>query len=64
MQIEWKYPEWQAPLRQAILDHRKLPEIQTVLNERLLSLVSTELQEEAQALIDALATIRVLKQKS
>ena len=40
------------------------PEIQTIISERLLSLIGAEFQEEGQALIDAHATIRVLRQKS
>jgi hypothetical protein len=58
---EFKYPQWQRPLMQAILDRRRLPEVENVIRERLGSLMDSEFSNEQQALIDALATIRVLK---
>jgi hypothetical protein len=58
---EFKYPQWQRLLLQAILDRRRLPEIENVIRERLDSLMDDEFSDEQQALIDALATLRVLK---
>jgi hypothetical protein len=58
---EFKYPQWQRPLLQAILDRRRLPDIEHVIRDRLGSLMDDEFSHEQQALIDALATIRVLK---
>jgi hypothetical protein len=61
MKSEFKYPEWQEPLFQAVLDCRRLPAMETDIRERLLDLIDTESLEEEQALMDALSTIRVLK---
>ena len=61
MESEFKYPEWQEPLFQAVLDRRRLPAMETDIRERLLGLIGAESLEEEQALMDALSTIRVLK---
>jgi hypothetical protein len=65
---ELKYPSWQTPLQEAILelDLEKLPErIQAAENlifERLRAIASdTDHHDERQALADAATTLRVLK---
>ena len=64
MEPEFKYPAWQKPLQEAILDRRRLLDIETFIRDRLRALVGSEFQEERQALLDALATIRVTKHES
>ena len=59
--MELKYPEWQMPFEDALLDPAKLPEIETVIRRRLRLLTGSGRLHEQQALTDALSTIRVLK---
>jgi hypothetical protein len=61
MQSDLSYPEWQGPLVQALMCGRSLVEIETLISERLRSLIC---DGEREALIDALATIQVLKRES
>jgi hypothetical protein len=61
MATELKYPEWQMPFEDALLDPAKLPEIEAVIRRRLRLLTGSGRLHEQQALTDALATIRVLK---
>jgi hypothetical protein len=56
-----KYSDWQEPFRQAISERRGFVEIETVIRERLRSLIGGE-SEEREALRDALATVQVLKE--
>ena len=56
-----KYSDWQEPFRQAISERRGFVEIETVIRERLRSLIGGE-SEEREALMDALATVQVLKE--
>jgi len=68
-----KFPQWQEPLRQAILEHdpalaaEKTEQIERMLRERLGRLRATDadgdgsLLAEEQALIDALNVIRILR---
>jgi len=65
---ELKYPNWQTPLQEAILefDHEKLAEriqtVETLMFERLQALSSdTDHQDERQALADAASILRGLK---
>jgi hypothetical protein len=66
--IRLKYPLWQEPLRDAVLefDPQKLPskirKTEAAIRSRYHTLSTSGRQsEERQALLDALATIRVLK---
>jgi hypothetical protein len=59
MESDLKYPEWQGPLLDAIIRGQSFVEIETVIRERLRGLIC---EGEREALIDALATIRVLRQ--
>jgi len=62
MDTELKYPAWQVPLQEAILDSRnkgKLLEIETTIVERLYALTGSGRFDEQQALTDALSTIRI-----
>ena len=61
MATELKYPEWQMPFEDALLDPAKLPEIETVIRRRLRLLTGSGRLHEQQALTDALSTIRLLK---
>ena len=61
MEQELKYPDWQEPFLQAISEHRGFVEIEAVIRERLRSLIGGE-SEEREALMDALATVQVLKE--
>jgi len=65
---ELKYPNWQAPLREAVLefDREKLAEriqkLKGLIFDRLEAMSSeTDHQDERQALADAISTLRVLK---
>jgi hypothetical protein len=67
---ELKYPKWQAPLQEAILelDREKLAEklqnVETLILERLQQLhQGTNGHSEREAINDALSTLRVLKQE-
>jgi len=65
MDGELKYPAWQVPLREAVLDFRnkrKLLEMETTIVQRLYALTGSGQFDEQQALTDALSTIRILKQ--
>ena len=62
MNAELKYPQWQMPFEDALLDHTKLPDIETVIHKRLHLLTGSGRLDEQQALTDALAVIRALKQ--
>ncbi len=68
---ELKYPEWQEPFRQALLesDREELKEqlmaVETVIVKRLESIAEdSAYREEQQAIRDALSTIRILKRES
>jgi len=61
MNTELKYPKWQMPFENALLDPAKLSDIETVLCRRLNMVTDTGRLDEEQALTDALSTIRVLK---
>ena len=58
---ELKYPDWQKPFLQAISERRGFVEIETDIRGRLRSLIDSE-SEEREALMDALATVQVVKQ--
>jgi len=69
MCLQLKYARWQKPLCDAILEHdeqarlTKLQHVETKTRERLQALAHQESnKEEQQALIDAIATIRVFKE--
>ena len=61
MNTELKYPQWQMPFENALLDPTKLLDIETVIRKRLHRLTGSGRLDEQQALTDALSTIRVLK---
>ena len=61
MNTELKYPHWQMPFENALLDPTKLLDIETVIRKRLHLLTGSGRLDEQQALTDALSTIRVLK---
>ena len=61
MATELKYPEWQMPFEDALLDSTKLLEVETVIRKRLHLLTGTGRLDEQRALTDALSTIRELK---
>jgi len=63
METEFKY-EWQKPVQDAILDRRRLPQIEIVIRERLRSPSDGESPEERIALVDALETISELHHES
>jgi hypothetical protein len=69
MNREFRYPQWQQPLQDAISRVRgsnfieKLEEIETVLLKRLRLLTGSGRLGEQQALTEALSTIRILKQQ-
>ena len=63
MEQEFKY-EWQKPLQEAILDRRRLLQIEIVIREKLRSPSDAESPEERIALVDALETISVLRHES
>ena len=65
---ELKYPQWQLPYREAILevDRNRLPDkiqkAETIVLERLQTLEQrANGQEERQALSDAMSTLTILK---
>ena len=60
MEQEFKYG-WQKPLQEAILDRRRLLQIEIVIREKLHSPSSGESPQERIALVDALETISVLQ---
>jgi hypothetical protein len=62
MASELKYPEWQEPLLEAVTNRRGLPIIESVILDRLR--FSDGGKEEREALLDALAVIRVIKRRS
>ena len=66
-----KYPEWQEPFREALLESNRqalkeqLTTVETVIVKRLESIADDlAFREERQAIRDALSTIRVLKKES
>ena len=68
---ELKYPEWQEPFRQALLesDREELKEqlmaVETVILKRLDSIADdSAFRDEQQAIHDALSTIRILKRET
>ena len=61
MNTELKYPQWQMPFENALLDLTKLSDIETVIRQRLQLLTGSGRLDEQQALTDALSTIRALK---
>jgi hypothetical protein len=63
MEQEFKYG-WQKPLQEAILDRRRLLQIEIVIREKLRSPNDGESPEERIALVDALDTISVLRHES
>ena len=67
---ELKYPSWQMPLQEAILelDLKKLAEriqgVEILISDRLQELSSdTDTQDERQALADAASILRTLKKE-
>ena len=61
---ELKYPQWQVPLRDAILEfsYQELQKVEAAVFDRFQILSSDRNHaEERQALSDALSTLRVLK---
>ena len=63
MDTELKYPQWQMPFENALLDPTKLSDIETVICKRLHLLTGSGRRDEQQALTDALSTIRALKRE-
>ena len=66
MGMEFKYPEWQIPLQDAIVDlqdKRKLLESETTIRQRLHLLTGSGCFDEQQALVDALSVIRALQRE-
>ena len=63
MEQEFKY-EWQKPVQEAILDRRRLLQIEIVIRQKLRSRSDGESPEERLALVDALDTISVLRLES
>jgi len=61
MNTELKYPQWQMPFEDALLDPTKLLDIETVIRKRLHLITGRGHLDEQQALTDALSTIRLLK---
>jgi hypothetical protein len=62
MASDLKYPEWQEPLLEAIVHRRGFLEAETVIRNRLHSLLDgMQGEEERQALIDALTVIRLIR---
>jgi hypothetical protein len=67
---ELKYPKWQGPLREAILEFNreklaeKLQKVESLILERFQQLHrGTDGASEREALNDALSTLRVLRQE-
>jgi hypothetical protein len=67
---ELKYPSWQTPLRQALLEGnpeklaKKIREVEARISERLLEMASdTGHRDEREAIVDAAAILRVLKKE-
>jgi hypothetical protein len=65
---EFKYPNWQSPLQEAILEFdretlaKKIQEVETLMFERLQEISSDpDHQDERQALSDATTILRGLK---
>lgn len=66
-----KYPDWQTPLRDALLEFDKdklkqrLTDVETAIYNRQQALsTSADSRDERQAIEDALVTLRVLKRDS
>lgn len=66
-----KYPEWQEPFRQALLEvnrvelQKQLRAVETAIAERLQSIANDPAQkDECQSISDALSTIRILKRET
>ena len=67
---ELKYPSWQTPLRQSLLEGnpeklaKKIREVEARISERLLAMSSdTDHRDEREAIADAAAILRVLKKE-
>jgi len=67
---ELKYPSWQTPLRQALLEGnpeklvKKIEEVEARIYERLLAMASdTGHRDERDAIVDAASILRVLKKE-
>jgi hypothetical protein len=65
---ELKYPSWQSPLQEAILEldretfAKKIQEVETLMFERLQEITSDpDHHDERQALVDATTILRGLK---
>ena len=61
MGFHLKYPQWQLPLLESIIDGQEFAGVQSIIRERLGSPIC---DEELHALTDALDTIRDLKRRS
>lgn len=63
MNTELKYPEWQVPFENVLLDSGsgKILEIETAIRKRLHLLTGSGRLSEQRALTDALSAIRELK---
>ena len=67
---ELKYPSWQTPLRQALLEGnpeklvKKIREVEARISERLVAMsCDTGHQDEREAIVDAASILRVLKKE-
>jgi hypothetical protein len=68
MSEELKYPEWQQPLQEALVEFDpqkmrvKMQKAEAAIHDRLQTLVDSDhLVEEREALTDGLSTLRTLK---
>ena len=67
---ELKYPNWQAPLRKAVLEAdpkklaKKIEEVEALIGERLRAIASDAAHEdERRAIADAASILHVLKKE-
>jgi hypothetical protein len=67
---ELKYPSWQTPLREAILEAapeklaKKIQEVEGAISQRLKAMTShADHDDERQAIADATSILRVLKKE-
>jgi hypothetical protein len=68
---ELKYPSWQTPLREALLEvnpkklAKKIQRVEAIIFKRLQEMASdTDHQDERHAIADAASILRVLKKDS
>ena len=67
---ELKYPSWQIPLHEAMLEvnpeklAKKILEVEALICARLLEMASdTDHRDEREAIVDAVAILRLLKKE-